>query len=235
MTNEQIAMWVTAAFAAMKPFYATARHPSGWPRPGKAGQGAATAWAWGIFAQAAADAIGQTATPHELRVVWGHANHHAAKAAMLRQFWGDAPTRTHFHRELVADMTVLDWRHQRPIRASAESEVYAWHGVGASPDDDNGYAKDFMKLLLLPSPRRLFVARVGADDTDWGSARRDVLTASLTRMLTSYPALLPASDQLGIVLIPEEEAGDGPNTWRDLRTGVWTGQAFQVARPWAAA
>ena len=87
---------------------------------------------------------------------------------------------------------------------TVESETHAHHGVGdAISRYANGYAWDFFKLVWLPSPRRLFIARVGALKGATESARIETLRKSLDRIVGNYPFAFAADDVLVVIILAE--------------------------------
>lgn len=105
-------------------------------------------------------------------------------------------------REYMVDFSI--WNNDNApgehIELTMESECFPAHGVGDSASLQDGYSYDFYKVLLVPSPRRLFVARV--NDVH-GAHRRDVLLQSLTTLTRDAARLgyLRQGDQLAVVLL----------------------------------
>jgi hypothetical protein len=105
-------------------------------------------------------------------------------------------------REYMVDFSI--WNNDRAqgehIALTMESECFPAHGVGDSASLQDGYSYDFYKVLLVPSPRRLFVARV--NDVH-GAHRRDVLLQSLTTLANDAAGLgyLRQGDQLAVVIL----------------------------------
>lgn len=105
-------------------------------------------------------------------------------------------------REYMVDFSI--WNNDNApgehIELTMESECFPAHGVRDSASLQDGYSYDFYKVLLVPSPRRLFVARV--NDVH-GAHRRDVLLQSLTTLTRDAARLgyLRQGDQLAVVLL----------------------------------
>jgi hypothetical protein len=164
------------------------------------------------------------------RGVWLSSNlggNPGASRAVARQFRFGAPTaryagerytprgnRRISTREFLLDFTLWPVGDQRDddLLLSMESEMYAGYDVGANVTLTNGYAYDFYRLLLVPSPRRLFVARINrfAD-----RIRR--LKRSLTELAQGAKdrGYLRPNDELVCVILPSA-VGDRANiaVWR---------------------
>lgn len=89
-----------------------------------------------------------------------------------------------------------------------ESELQAAHRVRpscyGSADD---YARGFFKLLWLPSPRRLFVARVGVRRNAREAGRIEKLRDSLDEITRWHSAAFAPGDQLVLVILAESAEG----------------------------
>ena len=119
--------------------------------------------------------------------------------------------------EVLVDFTVLDWKSQDHIVLTAESEMHAAHGVGYHICGNNGYAWDFYKLLLVPSPIRLYFAQVGSGYGRTGKERRDDLVSSIDEILRNQAYsknLLRPGDFLSIVILSPDCAEE---EWTDMR------------------
>lgn len=106
--------------------------------------------------------------------------------------------------EMITDFAVFATSRHSEIKLTGESEVYARHSVGISLDHD--YAWDFFKLLLVPSPRRIFVARIAGSERVDTVTRCKELAKSLTTLIEIHIKLLRDGDQLGVVILPETPA-----------------------------
>lgn len=86
---------------------------------------------------------------------------------------------------------------------TAESEGYHAHGIAeGSSSNDNGYLWDLYKLLQVPSPLRIFVARTRDDDVV-------PLTKHIDRLVRAYAHLYRADDRIFAVVMPAPNAEDG--------------------------
>lgn len=126
----------------------------------------------------------------------------APNAEYLGEEYGSTGSRRLSVREYMVDFSVWnnDTAPGEHIEFTMESECFAAHGVEDSASLQDGYSYDFYKVLLVPSPRRLFVARV--NDVH-GAHRRDVLLQSLTTLTRDAARLgyLRQGDQLAVVLL----------------------------------
>jgi hypothetical protein len=119
--------------------------------------------------------------------------------------------------EVLVDFAVLDWKSQDHIVLTAESEMHAAHGVGYHICGNNGYAWGFYKLLVVPSPIRLYFAQVGAGYGFSGKDRRDDLVKSLDEILRNQDYsknLLRPNDFLSIVILSSDW---NDSEWSDMR------------------
>lgn len=108
-----------------------------------------------------------------------------------------------------------------------ESEMSAVAGVqdNISRRTDD-YAWDYFKLIWVPSPRRLFVARVGAAAGVEERDRIDRLTKSLDTITRWYKIAFSSADQLVVVVLAAAEpsasvvkvviGGDASPGWEPL-------------------
>lgn len=119
-----------------------------------------------------------------------------------------------------------------------ESEMSHRHGVQLPATTANGYAWDLAKLLWAPSPRRLFVARVGAlkarkatggagEQHGAGGARRKALRGTIDTLLAYYGGLSRPDDALLTLVLPADRREYG-----DAMLRVWKGGRAQGE--WAA-
>lgn len=204
-----------------------------WPAQGRGGQGQTTTFAWAVVMRAAAARAAPNLVKGSkltLNVNFHGDAHRAAREALLTQLWQD-----HRHKpdEILVDYAVHDWMAAAPLCVTAESEVYAAHGVKPSLTRADDYSWDFYKLVLVRSPLRLMIARVGTVDDASGTARRDELQRTFAKMLEWYGNKLVGDGvEVGFVILPEAHDSD---PWNDLRVGWWaSGDAAPAwARPWA--
>lgn len=106
-------------------------------------------------------------------------------------------------REYLLDFTV--WpsdKLPRNLDLSMESECYDGFDVEAEVEPANGYAYDFYKLMLVPSPRRVFVCRVNNRRGEQHE-RRDRLLDSLNEIANdaAETTILSAKDELSVLIL----------------------------------
>jgi hypothetical protein len=112
-----------------------------------------------------------------------------------------------------------------PTVLTAESEMFAWHGAGPMMGNRNSrhrrriddYTWDFYKLLLVPSPYRVFIARLGAADGDSELGRIAELRESLGSVMEWYGRDLLGGAELAAILLPETPSLD----FTGVHLGVW--------------
>ena len=163
---------------------------------------------------------------------WGQTHSKAAKASLLKRYGirfaddGGDPAgggRRFSAHEAMLDFVVFPARPQGGAECALltmESEVYPRHGVKGDVDGDNDYAWDFFKLLWVPAPRRLFVARVGTRDGVPGSRRRETLQASLDALTAEYRGLVHDAELVVFIL------GEARRDMVDSSAGIWNGEGF---------
>lgn len=205
-----------------------------WPRRGLVGQGQATSWCWALVIRIGMW-LDDGQAPLDLAVPWHGLTHQPFRRHLVDQLWRN-PRRTHSACEVLVDYTITNYATRgNPLVLSAESEMYAGHGCGPGMGDANGgrvddYTWDFYKLLLVKSPRRLFVARVGAvgagKDED-GASRVAALRRSLDELMSWYGSGLVGEDELVIVLMEE----DPRIAWHGVWLGEWTGSVIRWTQP----
>ena len=237
MTEDQVKDWVDRGYALTQQGYNLAPDQF-WPEMGRRGQGQATAWAWSVFLLATTSRLGdyQPGPPNrtlDFGAPWGSVNHRAAKRHVLNHAWRNGGPANHHRRhtphEVLVDLTVHDWYNPSPLLASAESEMCSTWGVGSSISGDDDYSWDFYKLLLVPSPFRLFFCRVGAFEDETGEARRDQLIESLYEIFDLYRGLVRDEDEVGAVVLAEDWRDD---EWRDSRWVVFSPQGHRSGLLW---
>lgn len=227
MKAAELEVLVSRALETTAPYYEAQDPNDWWPRRGIGGQGAATSWVWAIVLYAArARHVGgriSFSSPYHGK------NHREVRKRLVETLWTDDPRRTHEPYEVLVDFIFHEWDSQHPIWLTAESELYAEHGVGDSLTSSDDYSWDFYKLLVVPSPFRLFVARVGDSGVETGDARCDTLVRSLSTMVQSWGrSLLRINDELGVVLLPENG-----QQWQDLRILCLEDGQLVQSRPWS--
>jgi hypothetical protein len=102
-------------------------------------------------------------------------------------------------------------------------------GQDVSDDLYKNYVWDFVKLVVMAAPLRLFTCRVGAVIEKSGSERRDELERSLKLTVQRHSRGIHDGDELGVLILPEDWRKD---EWRDLRVGVLVDGELVFERPW---
>ncbi|MGE4164097.1 MAG: hypothetical protein AB7G23_20410 [Vicinamibacterales bacterium] len=177
-------------------------------------QARTTAWALSMFIHAARNRCSGPLLTAEC-----HANNdQPLSRAMVLRDWTLPGVREHDHSEVLVDFSVHNWEASSPIQLTGESETHVSHGVaGDLNNDDNDYAWDFYKLLIVPSWSRLFFARVSGRDGASAADRCDTLATTLVTMVDRYgPAFLRPHDELGAAIIPSAK------TQREQAVILWS-------------
>ena len=104
----------------------------------------------------------------------------------------------HYRRESMVDVAVYRGETDPyATLATAESEAYCDHGVSsASTSDTTDYLWDLYKLLQVPSPIRLFVARVRTLE------RCCVLEGRIEFLVKGYRGALREGDRVFSIVLP---------------------------------
>lgn len=182
-----------------------------WPTEGN-NNDTTTAWATAFFVTAARSMLGDVRAL-TLNKSGTDAGQEAGR--VVERLWKPTGAQ-HVAGEMLVDFSINDWASANPIKLTAESEADAtqpledWRTVGRK-----SHSWDFFKLLVVPSPIRLFFSRVG------GSVDR--LCTTLAAHVTEYGAtFLRPEDQLGCVIIPraKESAHAGKTTVLCLQNGM---------------
>lgn len=172
-----------------------------WPN-GMGDQKDSTLWAMAIMLEAARTrCVGDT-----LVASYSGGRDGDRKRQLLDHMWAKTSTtskRRVEESEVLVDFSVHHWDSAAPVQFTGESEMHQAHGVGDSMTTTDDYSWDFFKLLVVPSPTRVFVARVGgADGIDSGHRCLELAT-TLRRLIDRYGlAYLKSTDELGGVIIP---------------------------------
>lgn len=229
MMIDDLVGWVDAGYGDVSKALRPKSASDWWPPSGKNGQGFATTWAWAVVLHAANARCPKDQGQIMFSAPFHGKKHEQLRSELVRQVWTSNGTRrTHNVYEIVLDFSVHDWQANSPVLLTAESEMFAGHGVGDELTRAHDYSWDFFKLMLVRSPLRLFLARVGAIGNESGCTRRDALVASLKHIVELYgEQLLHERDELGGVVLPEDRT-----EWRDARFFVVNGAGFTEAKPW---
>jgi len=228
MDLEKLQKWVEFGYekAALN-FLKTGIWSDWWPET----QAHATSWVWAIIVQAALELDPENDLPLLLSAPFHGENEDLRfRTDMIEDLWKKNSTREHEACEVLLDFSVHNWDSPFPILMTSESETFAQHGAGASISNIDGYSWDFYKLLVVPSPKRLFFARVGTIRKEKGVERRDSLCKTLKTILEDWgygKAFLREGDELGIIIIPELAS-----EWKDLRLLTFVDDALIQKKPW---
>ena len=212
-------------------------NPSDW-WPGHNEQAKATSWIWQVVKELIESEDFGDVKQAKLAALY-QSRVDDAEGEFRRDLMKDWSKSNQFHEfeeaEVLLDFTLLDWESYNHVLLSAESEMYAKYGVGGSVTHKDNYSWDFYKLLLVPSPRRLFFARVGTSDGSDAEKRIDKLVRTLKEMIISPYAhnLLREGDQLAIFIFPETGSND---MWTHSRFFFWkkesSGVLPEFEKPW---
>ena len=206
-----------------------------WPAPGQSGQGQATTWAWASVLRLANDLPALVKGKMMLSANRGKEYHFNARKALLDSLW-TADGHQHSPYEVLVDFNIAAYDSPgNPTILTAESEMFAWHGAGPMmggpnlrhPDRIDDYTWDFYKLLLVPSPFRLLMARVGAADGDSETGRLTELRESLGSVMEWYGRDLLGGAELAAILLPETPSLD----FAGVHLGVWGEAGWMWTQP----
>lgn len=208
---------------------------SWWPQEGPRGGWEATAWFWAVlrlvFEELPVLAVGKTT----LTARFEYESEIPARKRLLERLWSSSAC-LHLEREVVVDFCVQTYeRPGNPVLLTAMCELSNRQLVVPSMGepceaqdhgpDDNALA--LCRLLLVQSPYRLFVARVGGADGDSEAHRMGRLCDSLGEAMQRFGRDLVSGAELGAVLVPESACPD----LTDVRLGVWGAQGWTWTRP----
>lgn len=153
-----------------------------WPKA----QGTFTVLAWALALEwATEDALGSKGAPAWYCAPWG-SRCEEKRALFSKRYnvkfadegFARRGARRHDPHGYLVDFSVWPENEDLPM-LTMESEMAPDHGAGASVSLDDGFIYDFYKILLVPSSRRLFVARVRNE------TQRDQLLESLGQVTDS--------------------------------------------------
>jgi hypothetical protein len=199
MTKDEVEGWVHAGYATATA--ALSLGASWWPTTTGDNQSKATAWATATFLHAGLELC----FARELITACPVGINEATKK-VVDAIWTTDSSRTHQPEQVLLDFTIRNPEATSPLQVTGESEMGPSHGVGTSTRGSDGYSWDFYKLLLVPSPTRLFAARVAADGAS-AVDRTRTLAASLRGLIDWYgPAMLRPNDEVGGFIIPATKA-----------------------------
>ena len=161
-----------------------------WPEE----QADATVWAACFFLQAA--------EAFELKVdveVFCSKGKGGKNMAMVEGFYNHS----HVYKQLMLDFVVGRLANPSPIMLTGESEMSSGQSVSEFAIG-GGYLWDFFKLLVVPSPVRLFIARVAAKRSKQTAVERmSLLAENLIAQYQSYrESLSLGGSQFAIAIIP---------------------------------
>jgi hypothetical protein len=206
-----------------------------WPTLGQAGQGQATTWAWATVLRLANDLPALVKGKMTLAANRGKEHHFNARKTLLDSLW-TAHGHKHSRYEVLVDFNIAAYHSPgNPTVMTAESEMFAWHGAGPMMGGRNrrhqrridDYTWDFYKLLLVPSPFRLLMARVGAADGDSETGRLAELRESLGSVMEWYGRDLLGGAELAAILLPETPSLD----FAGVHLGVWGEAGWAWTQP----
>lgn len=206
-----------------------------WPTLGRAGQGQAPTWAWATVLRLANDLPALVKGKMTLAANRGKEHHFNARKTLLDSLW-TAHGHKHSRYEVLVDFNIAAYDSPgNPTVMTAESEMFAWHGAGPMMGDRNrrhrrridDYMWDFFKLLLVPSPFRLLMARVGAADGDSETGRLAELRESLGSVMEWYGRDLLGGAELAAILLPETPSLD----FAGVHLGVWGEAGWMWTQP----
>lgn len=190
-------------------------------------QGWFSNWMTAVICVSADELLSGSSEHLELNKCGSQTTHVEFQEKLFNKLWQkDIESRSRSETESMVDLSVICWEQARPIEYAAEMEASPRQSVNdILPDlEKDTYAWDFWKLLAMPSPRRLLIARVGSLNTATAEERIDVLIDTLTTIARRNSGLLAAEDALAVILFPDDRM-----TWRErTRLAVWTGEQFAV-------
>jgi hypothetical protein len=226
MNHQELAQWASKAMT-MSAEAEGIKPKDWWPGKGLRGQGHATTFSWALVLHAVKERFGGQVL--DLHAPWHGDKHLGARERLIEKYW-KGENRKHWLYELNVDFAVVNYDDEtsgQQIRLIAESEMYA--GQDVSDDLYKNYVWDFVKLVVMAAPLRLFTCRVGAVIEKSGSERRDELERSLKLTVQRHSRGIHDGDELGVLILPEDWRKD---EWRDLRVGVLVDGELVFERPW---
>jgi hypothetical protein len=195
MNQVDVETWLSHGYHATRPATCSAGF---WPA--EKSQGQWTEWANAFFIHGTNHLCGGTSLQIRL----------SPRVAMSPTLRG-LTTFPLVQRQSIVDYSVINVGASEPIQLTAESECDTQQPV----DDgcgENSYGWDFYKLLVVPSPRRLFFCCIGGggrDDTLGLSAsdRRQKAISSLRSLYEQHSsAFVRATDEIaGVIIAPSKK------------------------------
>lgn len=165
--------------------------PRWWPTTNGDNQSIASAWATCFFLQATSDLYGDDGLEIFCSKGYGHKSRR-----MIGHF-----DYKHSYEQLMLDSVVGRLSDRMPVKLTAESEMSPTQSVGFAVGE--GYLWDFYKLLMVPSPVRLFMARVASLPGQSAIDRMAMLAEEIIAMHSLYCGGLFSSDsEFGVVILP---------------------------------
>lgn len=173
--------------------------PKWWPTTSGEKQSQGAAWSTSFFLNVASTNL--PARPPAQTLACSAGTKKPLNLAIVDSLWTGAD-RLHVSEQLAVDFAIQDWTKPRPMLMTAESELFPSYHHGDQIVPSNGYAWDFVKLLLVSSPVRLFFARVAASPPMSVEDRCDAVAQSLVALFSRHHQLLSSNDDLGCVVVP---------------------------------
>lgn len=210
-----------------------------WPGDGppvvdsrRGSEGWFSTWLLGMTVTAAADLTPCLKNTTYLNKSGTHLPQKDNQTKLIHKLWtGSASNRIWKPTDILVDATVTCWEERQPILFAAEMEAKTREPVddcaaiwGTEQDEKKlrgRYSWDFLKLLLLHSPYRLFSAFIEGSRGSSVAERCSELLQTLN-VIYDRSSLVAESEQLGIVLVPGRR-----NEWREqsilvvVKDGRW--------------
>jgi len=173
--------------------------PKWWPTSSGKKQAQGAAWSTAFFLKVATDLL-PSAPPKQI-LACSAGSKKPLTRLIVQSLW-TGPERDHVSEQISVDFAIQDWSKPKPLLMTAESELFPSYSHALEILPTNGYAWDFMKLLLMPSPLRLFFARVAASPPLGVEDRCDAVAESLVKLFSKHRELLDGNDRVGCVVVP---------------------------------
>lgn len=195
LDQNSLERWLANGYKAAKP--EPTLSPKGvWPK--EKSQAEFTSWAVAFFLEATKELCAGSSL--NLQTAVGAKSQPAITTAIK-----SGVVRKRVPRQSLLDFSVINEKASEQIQLTAESECDTQQPVHRELSGSSEYAWDFYKLLVVPSPYRLFFACVGTGKVNGGpiaSDRRRELLVSLRSLYESHSAaFMRPTDQLGGFII----------------------------------